>query len=468
MDTDYLKKLELNNTNKIMQKLFTEFTPTTTAQWKDQLVKDLKGIDYNTLVWKTNSGIEIQPFYTKENLSSDYKPLFTHTDWDICEHIVVTDEKKANEQALKALKGGASGLVFYIHQKINTATLIKDISLEHIYSQFFISHEALQVLEDLKPKSSKTNPHDGKQKCFVTIDPLCFYVFNGGWQNSQETDLSILKELSHIPVNLGIYQEAGANTINELAIALSHLNENLNYLNNNQSLKNQTLHLSVSIGSDFFMEIAKLRAYRKLIAMVFKEYNISFPIHIHAQTTQLNTSSLDAYNNMLRTTTEGMSAVIGGCNSLNILPFDIGFEEATDFSSRIARNQQHILKEESYLNKSSDISAGSYYIETLTDTIAEKAWEQFKIIESKGGFMACLKINFIQDLISKDAEILMDQVKEGKIVLVGVNKFQNAKEEVKLKPIQQINEKKTEIKKITPIRLAKSFEKQSAQTASNY
>lgn len=450
-----------------MQKLFTEFTPTTSAQWKEQLVKDLKGIDYNTLVWHTNSGIDIQPFYTKESLSSNPKPLFTHTDWDICEHIVVTDEKKANAQALKALEGGASGLVFFIHQKINTAALIKDISLEHIYSQFFIGHHALHVLTDLKTESSRTNPHDRKQKCFVTIDPLCFYAFDGGWRESQEKDLSILKELSHIPVNAGLYQEAGANTINELAISLSHLNENLNYLNNIQSLNNQTLHLSVSVGSDFFMEIAKLRAYRKLIAMVFKEYKISLPIHLHAQTTQLNTSSLDAYNNMLRTTTEGMSAVIGGCDSLNILPFNTGFEEATAFSSRIARNQQHILKEESYLNKSSDISAGSYYIETLTDTIAEKAWEQFKIIESKGGFIVCMKTNFIQNLISKDAEVLMEQVKEGKIVLVGVNKFQNIKEEIKLKPNQQKEEMPSDIKKIRPIRLAESFEKQPLPIVSN-
>ena len=124
----------------------------------------------------------------------------------------------------------------------------------------------------------------------------------------------------------------------------------------------------------------------------------------------------------------------------------------------MARNQQLILKEESYLNKSSDISAGSYYIETLTDSIAEKAWEQFKVIETKGGFIACMKTNFIQNLISKDAEVLIEQLKEGKIVLVGVNKFQNAKEEIKLKTIGQKNEKPTEIKKITPIRLAESFE----------
>ena len=441
-----------------MQKLFTEFTATTAAQWKEELVNDLKGIDYNTLVWKTNSGIDVQPFYTKENLSSTPKPLFIHTDWDICEHIVVTDAKKANEQALKALEGGASGLVFYIHQKIDTDTLIKNISLEHIYTQFFINLQSLHILTDLKAESSKTNPHDGKQKCFVTIDPLCFFSFNGGWHNSVENDLSILKQLSHIPVNTGLYQEAGANTVNEVAIGLSHLNEYLNYLNSALSLKNQTLHFSVSVGSDFFMEIAKLRAYRKLIALVFKEYNISLPIHIHAQTTQINTSSLDSYNNMLRTTTEAMSAVIGGCDSLNVLPFTNGFDTATDFSSRMARNQQLILKEESYLNKSSDISAGSYYIETLTDSIAEKAWEQFKVIETKGGFIACMKTNFIQNLISKDAEVLIEQLKEGKIVLVGVNKFQNAKEEIKLKTIGQKNEKPTEIKKITPIRLAESFE----------
>ena len=96
-----------------MQKLFTEFNSTNATQWKEQLVKDLKGIDYNTLVWKTNSGIDVQRFYTKENLNTSPAPIFNKNDWAICENIFVSDAKAANTQALNALQNGASGLVFF-------------------------------------------------------------------------------------------------------------------------------------------------------------------------------------------------------------------------------------------------------------------------------------------------------------------------------------------------------------------
>jgi methylmalonyl-CoA mutase len=179
------------------------------------------------------------------------------------------------------------------------------------------------------------------------------------------------------------------------------------------------------------MEIAKLRALRKLTNFLLSQYNIKATVHIHAQTTLINKSVVDSYNNMLRSTTEAMSASIGGANSIVVLPFDVEFNSQNDFSSRMARNQQLILKDESYLNVVADMAAGSYYIETLTETLCEKAWEQFKVIESKGGLLECLKSNYIQDIISKDADTLIQQFKEGKLVLVGVNKFQNKNEEVK-------------------------------------
>jgi methylmalonyl-CoA mutase len=443
-----------------MDFLFKEFSPITAQQWKEQIVKDLKGVDFNQLVWNTNNGFQVHPFYTSEDVKEAMAPLFSSTDWDVCEHIEVIDEKVANERALSALKGGASGICFYIHKKIDTQVLIKDISLEHIYTQFIISNDALHVLADLKNVYGKVNTFDGKLKCFVNIDPLSLLAQYGEWHNNEEKDLEVLKQLIHIPVNLSLYQEAGANTVNELAIGLAHLNEYFNYLNEQKQLNNKTLHFTFSISGSFYNEIAKLRAFRKLVNLLQEQYGTNFPIHIHAQTALINKSSLDAYTNMLRTTTEGMSAVIGGCNSLSILPFNQGFEAASDFSSRISRNQQHIFKEESYLNKVADISAGTYYLESLTEQLAEKAWEQFQVIENKGGCIACLKSNFIQDLISKDAENLLSQTKEGKLVLVGVNKYQNASEKLKSSElgVQKDVLGKRLIHPVKPIRLAESFE----------
>ena len=440
-----------------MDKLFSEFKAATAQDWKNQIVKDLKGAEFEKLIWHNanGNGFDINPFYSSEDIPAKNNSLHTNADWDVCEQITITNEQEANARALKALEGGASGLSFYILKKIDTNKLLKDISIEHIYTQFFISNDALHLLDDLKNYYGKINPHDGKLKCFINIDPICLFAFYGEWHADEEKDISVLKQLVHIPVNVSLYQEAGANTITELACGLAHTNEYFNYLANQQVLKDKTLHFIFSIGSDFFTEIAKLRAYRKLIALLQEQYQTNFNVHIHAQTSQQNKSHLDAYNNMLRSTTEGMSAVIGGCNSLCVLPYDETFGEASAFSSRIARNQQFVFKEESYLNKVADISAGSYYIEHLTEEIAAKAWEEFKHIESKGGFIACLKTNYIQDKIKQEADVLVQQFKEEKIVLVGVNKFQNTKEkqEVRSKK-QEATSKAAIITSIKPICLS--------------
>ncbi len=418
-----------------MQKLFSEFASTTAAQWKEQLVKDLKGIDYNTLVWKTNTGIDVQPFYTKENLTETLSPIFTKTDWAICENIFVSDDKSANAQALNALQNGASGLVFHISQKTNYEVLLKDILLEHIYTLFIIKPEF--QLELTRFLSS----HNASETCFIECDELL------------NSTVELKNDATTICINTNLYQEAGSNTVNELAFSIAHLNE---YLTINTTVK--TIHINLSVGGDFFMEIAKLRALRKLSQFLLNQYDSKANIHIHAQTTLINKSNIDSYNNMLRSTTEAMSASIGGANSILVLPFDVEFNKQNDFSSRMARNQQLILKDESYLNVVADIASGSYYIETLTETLCEKAWEGFKIIEAKGGLIASLKSNYIQEIISKDADTLIQQYKNGKLILVGINKFQN-KNEV-LEPLKR--KATTHQSGIKTINLSASLENQLA------
>lgn len=449
-----------------MKTLFSDFLPVSAEEWKNKISKDLKGVDFNSLAWNTRNNIRVRPFYTSDDLKETSSPLFNQADWDICEYIHVIDEKTANTHALQALEGGASGLSFYINKKINTEVLLKDISLEHIYSQFFITNDASHVLNDLKNYYGKINPHDHKIKCFVNLDPLHLLAYFGEWHKNETSDLSSLEKLIHIPVNISLYKEAGANTVNELAIGLAHTNEYFNYLNEKNALNNKTLHFTFSVGSDFFNEIAKFRAFRKLLALLQQEYETNFPIHIHAQTSLLNKSRLDLNNNLLRTTTEAMSAAIGGCNSICILPYDYPFNSRTIFSSRIARNQQHILKEESYLNKVADVSTGSYYVEALSEQLAEKAWEQFKTIENKGGFTECLKNNFIQSSILNDSTSLIKDFEDGKLVLLGVNKFQNQNETnvSQLSETESTSGKESIINPIKSIRLAEKIESQKAKT----
>lgn len=431
------------------QKLFSDFQSTTSNQWKEQLIKDLKGIDFETLVWNTNSGVKIQPFYTKEELTQVPTLNFNHSDWAICEYLDVTDAKIANTSALNALSNGASGLVFKITKQLDFNVLLKGILLEHIYTLFIIPAELVEELHVVL----KTMPTGNA--CFIQNDILTQFETTGNWNTNQEADFSLYKNASNIVIDCSIYQEAGSHTINELAFSLSHLNEYLNYHSDNKTLNQiKHVHISVSVGVEFFVEIAKIRALRNLVNFLLTQYGVGANVHIHGITTSINKSNKDSYTNMLRSTTEAMSASIGGCNSVLVLPFNHVFEEVTEFSSRMARNQQLILKEESYLNKVADMSSGSYYIENTTVLFCEKAWQQFKVIESKGGLIEALKINMVQDIINSDAETLTKQVKEGKLVLVGVNKYENKTEDVKtsikksiskissnniIKPIQTIN-----------------------------
>jgi methylmalonyl-CoA mutase len=438
-----------------MQKLFTEFNATTAQQWKNQLIKDLKGIDFDTLVWKTNAGLNVQPFYTYETTTQKSPLVFAHNDWAICEYIVVKNEREANAQALNALSNGASGLVFVIDHKIDSAVLLKGISVQHIYTLFKISFEFVEELQNTLKSIECGN------QCFIDTDVIAHLAQAGNWNSSHEKDLDSQKSNSTVVVDGRLYQEAGANIINELALTLSHLNDYLAYHSEYNSLPTiKKVHLSVSVGGDFFMEIAKLRALRNLVNFLLNQYELKSEVHIHGQTTSINKSSIDSYTNMLRSTTEAMSASIGGCDSIVVLPFDASFNEPTDFSMRMARNQQLILKEESYLNKVADMAAGSYYIENTTKTLCEEAWQQFKYIESKGGLVESLKANIIQDMIAKDAESLLNQVEEGKMVLVGVNKFQNKAEvihDVIKETVSKINAK-TLINPIKEVRLSESFE----------
>ncbi len=429
-----------------MQKLFTEFNNTTAQQWKEQLIKDLKGIDFETLISKTNEEIDIQPFYTAEDSSQKREPIFTHNDWAICERIVVEDEKQANQQALEALSNGASGLEFIIKTKINYSVLLNGILLEHIYSLFHIPVTEFHALQfALKSVNTGNN-------CFINTDVISHFCETGNWTLSQNEDFKLIENNSFISINGSLYQNAGTNAVNELSFIVAQLNEYLNFYNSKNTLQQlKYIHLSVAVGGDFFKEIAKLRALRNLISFICTQYQLEIPVYIHGLSTSINKSHLDSYTNLLRSTTEAMSASIGGCNSITVLPFDSSFANANNFSLRMARNQQLILKEESYLNKVADMAAGSYYIESLTQTISNKAWEAFKGIEAKGGFLEALKNSVVQDIVVKDASLLQKQFEDGTLVLVGVNKFKNANETAPVIKATIINNTTTLIKPLKTI-----------------
>ena len=451
-----------------MQKLFTEFSPTNATQWKEQLVKDLKGVDFNQLIWHTDNGLDINPFYTKEDLQTEPTPLFTPCDWNIGFTVNVKDEKTANQIALEALNGGVSCLNFCLSGNKDLAVLLKDIQIEYIALQFVLNDHIDQFEKQMNTIIKDRNLNAEKLDIAVNYDILAHLAEHGDWKSNKNSDLNDVINIANLPFNTyklvvdaTLYQNSGANQVTELALILSHYNEYLNHLTETKfdlSLLKKGVQFNVSVGSDFFGEIAKLRALQKLIVLVNSTYNIHIPVFISCTTSQLTLASKDVHTNLLRSTTESMSAVIGGCRTLYVTQFDELLEEKDrNLSVRMARNQQIILKEESYLNKASDIGAGSYYIETLTEQLASNAFELFKEWEAKGGFINCLELGIIQTEINQQAKQLKEKTAAGELVIIGINKYINAKDQSTAAKSKQEKISGKLFEPIKALRLAETF-----------
>ncbi len=455
-----------------MPGLFKEFSPVSAAAWKEQITKDLKGTAFESLLWKNADGITIQPFYTVENTDGKKTPLFSDPDWEIAVELKHKNNTEINAAALKALSEGASALFIEIHEQTDLVQALNEVQAEYIVVNYVVKCSLQHFLQKLEAYVHHNKFDSAKLRGAIVIDPLAHLLQTGNWFKCQTAELLELAELQKTKNNLhtlcidaALYHNAGATASFELACILTHAHELVVKCTENGTTATQLenkIWIKLAVGPDFFLETAKLRALRKLWNLVAEQYGIQGQLYIHCETSLLNNSILDAYNNMLRTTTEGMSAVIGGCDSLLVHAFDAVYKNENNFSRRMAINQQHILKEESYLNKVADIGAGSYYIETLTDQLAETAWAQFKNIESKGGWLACVKAGFIQQEIGTQAALLQQNINEGKQTLLGVNKFPNPKETIaEIEILEQVVKYgNTEVKPLEAIRLSKTMEQE--------
>lgn len=426
---------------KNQDNLFSEFSPSSAEKWIQQIVKDLKGDNYDQkLVYTNYDGISVKPFYAKEDVEkySSLQPLFTHSDWDICQEIEVENEVDANKKALNALKNGTSALLFFVFNSVDLEKLLNQIQIEYIGVQFVVEGNVELLNKNLEAYLLKNKINAEQINLYVNIDSIENLLRTGNWRKSFTDDkaefISSLKNNKNtFCINANIYQNAGASEAYEIACTLAHANTYINWLIEEElDLKQyvKSIQLNVAVGPNYFFEIAKLRAYRKVFALLFNEYGIDVELKINAETAFRNLTVADAYNNLLRTTTEAMAASIGGCNSLVVKPFNVTYGVPTDFSERLARNIQIILKSESYFDKVADVSAGSYFIENLTEQIAQKAWVYFTEIESDGGLIKSLEKSSIQNKIKATALKQQIDFDEGKSVLVGTNKFPNAKETI--------------------------------------
>lgn len=412
--------------------LFDDFDEVNHQQWKDKIISDLKGKDFDeNLVEPTEEGFDIQPIYNSASLannkSSTYQLNNKTSDWEIREQIEVANIKEANSKALIALKGGANSIQFNgeIKSQNDFNLLLNDIMIDIISIHFYtpntkdVEHYFNEYLN-----SNNLNPNNVDYS--ISFDYLGEYLVNG----SKDIITNITTN-GKIAVNGIHYTNAGANISQEIAYSLSQAVAYINKLtdlglNANEAIDKLTFNLGIS--SNYFMEIAKIRAFKILWKLITSEYGYENTPYIHSQTTTYNITAADAQTNMLRTTTEAMSAIIGGCNSLSITPFNSAYEKPTDFTCRVARNIQILLKEEAYLDKVSEVANGAYYIEELTDNLVNSALTLFKNTEAEGGFLNNIENSNIQNTINNTHTNRLEKYLANTKTLLGINKHPNKME----------------------------------------
>ncbi|MES2478274.1 MAG: methylmalonyl-CoA mutase family protein [Bacteroidota bacterium] len=411
-----------------MNALFEEFSASNAQAWKERLAKDLKGITFEDLSVQDRNGNTIRPFYTSEEISKANRAVFNHKDWTICAQIKVTNEKEANANALSELESGVSGLYFIINTRVDISVLLKDIQLPYIQTRFVLSENALAFFGDWNEYviTNKLSDIDA----LLIYDPIASSLKTNQWNLNKDKAQWLKSSGTTLSVDATLFQNAGACSAYQIACTLAQTNEYLNWLSEEGKIKElKRINVSISTGTDFFEEIAKLRALRLTIHNLTAAYSISVSVELHAETSDAYRSAFDAYSNLLRDTLSGMAAVLGGCDSLLIHPFDQNKNEESNLSKRMSRNQQLIMKEESYFNQIADASAGSFYIENLTEQLAVQGWELFKVIEQDGGIIE--SSYKIRQEIELQAKQWVEEYKSGKRVLIGVNKFVDAKDQPK-------------------------------------
>ncbi len=495
--------------SKQREKLFTDFPPVSTEEWMDVVTKDLKGADFQKrLVWKTNEGFPVNPFYRAEDIAGSRAaenlpgqfPYVRSTrkdnKWYVRQEIDVQDYAEANKKAVALLERGITSFGFHLPKNAlsaeNLGILLNGIAPDKVELNFStcISRtiDMARLVVDYV-----TSRGLNLMECFGSIefDPFRKILKKGvdepQWVEKAVEMVKITAPLPRyraITVTGNRMNDAGAYSYQELGYSLSYGNQVLSELIENgvdPSLAAKKIKFELGVGSNYFMEIAKFRAARWLWAEIVNAYKppcahdcdnkaadgtcrCAAKMNIHATTSRFNQSLYDPYVNLLRTQTETMSATIGAVDSLTVRPFDEAFETPTAFAERIAVNQQLLLKEESHFDKITDPSSGSYYIETLTASLAEQAWKLFLETEETG-FYEALKAGTVQDAINASSEARFQAVANRREILLGTNQYPNFRETMSEKIADEKShgcgcshdDRPTPLKKLRSVRLADAF-----------
>ena len=444
--------------------LFKEFPEVSSKLWKQKIQVDLKGADYNeTLIWKTAEGIDVKPFYHQDE-QKEFHKIAMPDSWNIAQKVYVNNSEKANKKALDIISRGGESIIFQIpEESVDIKKLLSEIELQNIHIHLDMGFLSISFIEKLK---SIVGNND---KIYLHIDIIGNLARSGNWYHNKEKDHQLFEEIiklsdfttTNILIDTTLYQNAGASITQQLAYALAHAHEYLNHFSQKGVLPK--FGFRIAVGANYFFEIAKIRALKLLWNTISEEYGIAEACHIIAVPSKRNKTLYDYNVNMLRTTTEIMSAVLGGANTVCNMPYDVLYHKDNEFGERISRNQLLILKKESYFDKVINPADGSYFIENLTEQLAEKALDVFKNIEAGGGFLSQLKNGIIQRKINESADAEQKEFDNGEKILLGTNKHPNPndkmKNELELYPFVKTDQRKTIIIPIIEKRLAEKLEK---------
>jgi len=448
------------------ERLFGEFAPNTMQQWKEKVTADLKGADFNRkLVWKTGEGFDAQPMYRLENMKElavcgTLPGEFPYVrgnkkdgnDWLIRQEIEVVDVREANRKALDILTKGVHSIGFVIDPGIHLDSgeinlLLAGIHPQAVELNFAVRQHEVAFLHHLMEAFGQKGTDPGAVSGGINIDPLCKLLLRGRFDSANPfetvreavTSSNVFSNFKVIEVGGFIFNNSGSSLVQELAFSLAAGVEYLDRLTD-MGLRVEEIaprmRFHFAVGSKYFMEIAKFRAARYLWAHIVKGYLPSrdsvCKMHIHAETSQWNKTVYDPNVNMLRTQTEAMSAVLGGVDSFTVHPYDYVYAcHPSELGERVARNQQLLLKEESHFGKVADAAGGSYYIEELTQSIADAAWKLFLEIEEKGGFLKAVETGSIASAVKATAQKRDQAIATRRENFLGTNQFPNFDEVMK-------------------------------------
>lgn len=477
------------------EKLFAEFPPVSTEAWEAAIAVDLKGADYERkLVWRTNEGFNVRPYYRAENLEGletlnaaagefpYLRGVSGDNNWLTHQTIEVAAPAEANATALQMLNAGVDSLGFEIKDEnfseADLDVLLKDICMPAVNLTFSgkkMPHVAALVLA----KAEKDGVSKDDTRVNFCIDPIVKHLsMKGDWCEKcggtkcfdKIADLVAktkeYKNVRVVTVSGNVFSDSGSTIVEELGFSLAVAHEYLVRLMDRGLTIDEAarkLRFSFAVTSNYFMEMAKLRAARLLWANIVKAYEPEKPcsckMFVHARTSAWNQTVYDPYVNMLRGTTEAMSAAIAGVHSLEVLPFDHSYEAPSEFSYRIARNESLLLKHESHFDQVIDPAGGSYYIENLTKSIADEAWKLFLEVEEKGGYVEAFKAGFIVERVKASAAAKDKAVATRRQTILGSNQYPNFTEVADKALCAEVVERKPdEGNVLVPYRGAMAFE----------